>query len=191
MLTRTQIADAQIRAVSMCENAGIFLTGSEKNSMEVVDEGLNDLLHTGLQIVTYVNTDRVCAKEIILFPRQTCPEHMHPAIGDYIGKEETFRCRWGIVYLYIPGNKTADPKAVPPDGTGQYYTAWHEIVLAPGDQYTIYPNTFHWFQAGDEGAIISEFSTKSLDETDVFTNPVIQRITAIAETEESEQQQCI
>ena len=41
------------------------------------------------------------------------------------------------------------------------------------------PNTLHWFQAADEGAVISEFSTKSTDETDVFTDKKIVRQTKI------------
>ena len=43
------------------------------------------------------------------------------------------------------------------------------------------PNTKHWFQAGDSGAIISEFSTTSTDETDVFTDERIVRETQIDE----------
>ena len=37
----------------------------------------------------------------------------------------------------------------------------------------------HWFQAGDEGAIVSEFSTRSRDEFDIFTDPRIRRATII------------
>ena len=37
------------------------------------------------------------------------------------------------------------------------------------------PDTLHWFQAGVEGAIVSEFSTRSRDETDVFSDPRIVR----------------
>ncbi len=181
MLTKSQVKEAQRRAIELCEKAGIALRPDEMENMEVVDEGLNDLYHTGLQIVIYVNTDRVCAKEIIMLPHQTCPEHLHPIVGDYIGKEETFRCRWGEIYLYVEGEPTENPKAVPPAGTEQYYTAWHEIVLHPGDQYTLTPNTLHWFQAGDQGGIVSEFSTKSMDETDIFTCPYIERITKIGE----------
>ena len=44
----------------------------------------------------------------------------------------------------------------------------HQVVLKPGDQYTLMPDTPHWFQAGDEGAIVSEFSTRSTDDQDVF-----------------------
>jgi D-lyxose ketol-isomerase len=32
------------------------------------------------------------------------------------------------------------------------------------------PEVWHWFQAGEEGAVISEFSTRSTDETDIFTD---------------------
>ena len=40
----------------------------------------------------------------------------------------------------------------------------------------MHPDTNHWFQAGPEGAIVSEFSTKSRDEADVFTDERIKRI---------------
>lgn len=43
----------------------------------------------------------------------------------------------------------------------------------------MYPNTRHWFQAGDEGAVISEFSTKSYDEYDIFTDPRIKRLPSV------------
>jgi len=45
---------------------------------------------------------------------------------------------------------------------------WHEIYLRPGEQYTLKEQTRHWFQAGPEGAVISEFSTPSFDEADIF-----------------------
>lgn len=183
MITRKQQEQAQAHAARMCSDAGIVLLQTEREHIEIVDEGLGDLEHTGLQIVTYINTARVCAKEIILFPQQTCPEHSHPTVAERIGKEETFRCRWGTVYLYVPGIKTASPMAIPPAGTEQYYTAWHQIVLNPGEQYTIYPDTIHWFQAGSQGAVVSEFSTSSSDETDIFTNPNISRATVVAEDE--------
>ena len=54
-------------------------------------------------------------------------------------------------------------------------SVFHEIVLNPGEQYTIYPETWHWFQAGENGAVISEFSTRSTDETDQFTDPRLVR----------------
>ena len=94
---------------------------------------------------------------------------------------ETFRCRWGRVWLYVEGEPVSCLKATVPEGSETYYTVFHEIELLPGEQYTISPNTLHWFQAGQEGAIISEFSSTSSDETDVFTDPRIKRMPEIVE----------
>ena len=52
--------------------------------------------------------------------------------------------------------------------------------MNPGEQHTIAPDTLHWFQAGEEGAVVSEFSTHSSDEDDVFSDPRIQRATVVA-----------
>ena len=38
------------------------------------------------------------------------------------------------------------------------------------------PNTPHWFVAGKDGAVVSEFSTNSKDEADIFTDAEIQRV---------------
>ena len=61
----------------------------------------------------------------------------------------------------------------------KHYTVFHEIELNAGQQYTLYPDTWHWFQAGKDGAVISEFSTASYDECDYFRNPDIERIPTI------------
>ncbi|MBP3359910.1 MAG: D-lyxose/D-mannose family sugar isomerase [Clostridia bacterium] len=159
----------QKRAAEYFAKANIVITDEEKEKIEIADFGLNDIEKTGLELITYINTDRVCAKEMVLFPYQTCPEHKHPGEN---GKEETFRCRWGEVYLYVQGDETENKSAAPPEGK---YTVFHEIKLMPGQQHTIYPNTLHWFQAGKDGAVISEFSTHSSDETDIFTDERIVR----------------
>ena len=164
----------------MLENSKIVLTKNELDNIEITDFGLGNIRLFGLQIVTYVNTKRVCAKELFLLPNQICPEHRHPPIPklNYPGKEETFRCRWGRVYLYVPGEPTPEPygKKRIPEEKLPFFTVWHEIVLNPGDQYTLPPDTLHWFIAGEDGAIVSEFSTTSYDEYDVFTDPEIVRM---------------
>ena len=175
-MKKSTYEDARGRAIRYFGKAGIVLTRMEKDAIEVADFGLGELDKTGLELVTYVNTERCCAKELVLFPRQTCPEHRHPMVMGEPGKEETFRCRWGMAYLYVPGEKTANPGARPPEGSEAHYTVFHEVTLTPGNQYTLTPNTLHWFQAGPEGAIVSEFSTTSRDEADVFTDPRIKRI---------------
>ncbi|HEY2073381.1 MAG TPA: cupin domain-containing protein [Gaiellaceae bacterium] len=145
--------EARERAAAMLADAGIVLTRGE--SIDVVDFGLGRLDEVGLQLVVYENNERYCAKELVLFPDQMCAEHRHPPVGDDPGKQETFRCRTGMVTLWV-------------DGHG-------EMTLRPGDQFTIPPDTLHWFRAGEDGAIVSEFSTTSRDELDVFTDPQITR----------------
>lgn len=166
-------------ALEYFEKAQIVLTESEKQNVEVADFGKNMVEEIGLQLVVYINTDRVCAKEMVLLPYQTCPEHKHIPTNEVAGKEETFRCRYGEVYLYVEGEKNTDEiKAKIPNTD---ITVFHEVVLKPGEQYTIMPETLHWFQAGPQGAVISEFSTRSTDETDVFTDKSIVRETVIEE----------
>lgn len=164
-------------------NKGTVLTQQEIESIEIAELGLNEFETTGLALLTYVNNDRYCAKELVLLPRQTCPEHKHPPLSvTNPGKLETFRCRWGKVFLYVEGEPTDKLQSIIPSGSEPYYTVFHEIELNPGDQYDVPPNTFHWFQAGGDGAIISEFSSACYDETDVFTDPRIIRI-PLQETE--------
>ncbi len=181
MITKEQFNYAQEKAQEYLVRAGIVITPAEAHNIEVADFGLDELNQTGLELVVYVNTERVCAKELVLFPRQTCPEHWHPPVADGPGKEETFRCRWGEVYLYVGGQPAIQPKAIPPKGREHAYTVWHEIVLHPGEQYTLTPNMLHWFQAGDMGAVVSEFSTRSRDEADIFTDPDIRRTTEVSD----------
>jgi D-lyxose ketol-isomerase len=180
MLTKEQYNQYRLEAVQWFEKAGIALAEAEKSQIEIADFGLGQFEQTGLGVLVYVNTERVCAKEIAMWPRQTCPEHYHPPVKNNPGKEETFRCRWGKMYLYVPGPATNAPHATPPAGREQAYTVWHEIELNPGDQYTLMPNTHHWFQSGPEGAVVSEFSTHSTDEYDLFADEEIARITKVA-----------
>ncbi|MDB4894789.1 MAG: hypothetical protein JWN15_1051 [Firmicutes bacterium] len=175
-LSEARVDEARRRTIEYLNRAGIRLTPQEAQEIEIVDFGLGDLERTGLELVVYINTPRYCAKELVLFPGQTCAEHRHPPMGaGNPGKEETFRCRSGVVYLFVEGQPTVNPHCKPPAGDVPYYTAAHEIVLHPGEQYTIAPNTRHWFQGGDEGAVVSEFSSLSRDECDVFTDPRIVR----------------
>ena len=179
MLSKTEYEKTRKLALKYFSKANIILTEEEKEKIEVSDFGLNKLEDTGLILLEYVNTERCCSKELVLTPHQTCPQHLHPPMGSNPGKEETFRCRWGEIYLYIEGEPSKDPIAKTPKGKEHVYTVWHEIVLKPGMQYTLQPGIWHWFQAGPEGAVVSEFSTHSNDELDNFWDKEIQRIAVI------------
>lgn len=179
MKTR-EVRAMQKKALRYLAKAHIAVTPREARTMEVADMGLGMIAAIGLQLVLYENNDRYCAKEIILLPRQTCPEHRHPPLEERNpGKQETFRCRWGVVFLYVEGPPVRKPKALVPSARKEYFTVFHEIVLKPGDQYTLPPNTLHWFQAGPRGAVVSEFSSPNSDATDMFTDPLINRIPVI------------
>jgi D-lyxose ketol-isomerase len=154
VITREEQHEAQEYAAKQLAEAGIVLTPPERDAIEVADFGLGQLREYGLQLLVYVNTDRYCAKELVLYPGQTCPEHRHPPFDGTPGKEETFRCRRGSVELHVAGDR---------------------IDLGPGEQHTIPPDTLHWFRAGDAGAVVSEFSSASRDDLDVFTDPRIVR----------------
>lgn len=173
--------EIQEQAAEYFEKAKIVITPQERENIEVADLGLGRIYEIGLESIVYINTDRVCAKEMVLFPKQTCPEHLHPPVDDDIGKEETFRCRYGKVYLYVEGEPSKEIQAKIPAGDEDCFTVFHEIILNEGEQYTIYPGTKHWFQAAENGAVISEFSTHCRDEYDVFTDSRIKRIPQIEE----------
>jgi D-lyxose ketol-isomerase len=158
VISREEHNEAVAYSAEQFAAAGIELTAEERGRIEVADFGLGDLRKSGLMLLVYVNTDRYCAKELVLYPKQTCPEHRHPPFAGTPGKEETFRCRRGSVDLWVDGR---------------------QIMLRPGEQFTIPPDTLHWFQAGAEGAVVSEFSSASRDDLDVFTDPRIVRAPAV------------
>jgi D-lyxose ketol-isomerase len=176
MITRHELQEARRYTAERLAEVGIVVTADERDGIEVADFGLSRLEETGLQLLVYVNTDRYCAKELVLRPGQTCPEHRHPPFDGTPGKEETFRCRSGLVYLYVEGEPTPAPACEPPAGA---YTVRHEIELGPGEQHTIPPGTLHWFQAGSEGAVVTEFSSASRDDLDEFTDERVARETVV------------
>ena len=81
-----ELEDARLYAVGRLAEAGIVLTDEERDSIEVADFGLSRLQESGLQLLVYVNTDRYCAKELVLRPGQTCPEHRHPPFDGDAGQ---------------------------------------------------------------------------------------------------------
>ena len=68
MITQPQYESVVERSAQMLKQAGIVLTPEERARFEVADFGLGELEKTGLEIITYVNTDRVCAKELVMLP---------------------------------------------------------------------------------------------------------------------------
>jgi D-lyxose ketol-isomerase len=181
LMTAVALASRRQAAATAMRQAGIVLRDDEAAALEIADFGLGRFDEFGLAIHVYVNTERCCAKELVMLPGQVCPEHRHPPVGGEPGKEETFRVRQGEVFLFLPGHrqdpgeKAAALKRLPADKHGAV-TMYRCEHLTAGTQYTLKPNTPHWFAAGPQGAIVSEFSTRSRDEADVFTDPAIRRV---------------
>ena len=178
-MKKEDVLKQQNLAYEYYKKAGIVLTKEEIDNIEIADFGLGKVNKVGLQLVTYINTERVCAKEMVLLPFQACPEHRHVPTNGMEGKEETFRCRYGKVYLYTDTNKEAKKEDIHSPIPETDVTVFTETILNPGEQFTIMPGTLHWFVSGEEGAVISEFSTHSTDETDFFTDKKIVRMPTI------------
>jgi D-lyxose ketol-isomerase len=181
VITRRERQEAIEHAWQLCQKTGLALLEKEKDNIEVADFGLSEFKTSGLAIMTLQVTREVGIKLIALTPWQICPEHRHPPLGDYPGKEETFRGLWGQSWLYVPGAPTPDPKARVPAHRRPYYTSWHEIDVSPGRQHTSSPNEWHWFQAGPEGAVILSVSSRPTDLQDDFQDPGVQRKTVVVD----------
>jgi len=171
---RCAAAAAQMRA------AGLTLRDDEATQIEIADFGLGRYGEFGLAIHVYVNTRRCCAKELMMLPGQSCPEHRHPPVDGEPGKEETFRVRQGEVWLHLAGDHDEAAKASAlqhlPADKRDTVSVFRTVHLRPGDQATLGPNVKHWFTAGPQGAVVSEFSTRSRDEADIFTDAAIRRV---------------
>src|SRR5690349_11446610 len=71
MISKAEYEQARSETLAYLNRAGIALTANEAERIEVADVGLGQLATIGLQLVVYINTERCCAKELVLFPRQT------------------------------------------------------------------------------------------------------------------------
>ncbi len=172
---------ARLRALEYFDKAHIYLTDSERENIEVADMGMGRIEEYGIQIHNYLNTKRVAAKEMVLFPYQICPEQMHPPFDGTPGKEETFRVRWGTLYIYTEGEPVDKDKmfAKIPEGKEDTFHVFHEIKLEIGMQYTMEPGITHWIVGGPEGCVVSEFSTHNRDDLDYYSDPEVARMDGV------------
>ena len=87
MLTKELYNQYKNEALKYLEKAHIAVTDEEIEKLEVAEYELGCLDKIGLELVVYVNTEKCCAKELVLLPNQTCPEHRHPSVDGKDGKE--------------------------------------------------------------------------------------------------------
>ena len=186
MITKQEQEAARRKAAALIVKSGLKIRPDEIEVMETADFGLGELAETGCQIVTLVNTERLVVKVLVLLAGQTLPEHRHPRLGDYEGKEETVRCEWGRVHVFTPGEVSGRPAVgTPPERRRHTYSAWQEHLLDPGEQITLLPGTAHWFQGGPEGAVFWSFTTRAVDLADIFSDPEVQRQTVVVDQDEN------
>lgn len=179
MITRQQHEQAKREAAALIVRSGLAVLPGEIEAMETADFGLGELEQTGCQIVTLVDSERLVVKVLVLLSGQTLPEHRHPPLGDYPGKEETVRCQWGEVLVFTPGEAVGNLSAQPPAHRRHTYTAWREHHLQPGEQVLLPPDTPHWFQGGAAGAVFWSFTTRAVDRADIFSDPQVSRQTVV------------
>lgn len=181
MITRKEHDAAREWAWQAAQRAGLVLKHAERERIEVADFGLSRLAEVGAQILTLEANDWVSIKVLILSPWQLEPQHRHPPSldGTYPGKTEVLRGQWGTLYHYEDGPSAASPQARPADVDRPYLTVWRETVIGPANQLVLQPNSWHWFQAGSEGAVVWTISSKVTDNADQWQDPRIVRQTVI------------
>lgn len=170
MLSLKEQRDIRKNAMKYFDKAGIVLSEKEKaKKLKIFDYNTGDFYKMGMVIVTFINTKRYCGKYVLFFPGQCCGEHWHPNIGGKKGKEETLRVLYGQAYAYGDGTPTKKIKAKIPEGKEGNFSSKHEVILNPGDQYTVGLNEKHWWQASPMGFIALEVSSTSRDKYDLYT----------------------
>lgn len=184
MLSKEEWGRARKWVWKFVSEAGIPLQEEEFDRIEVTDLDLNELELTGLQILTLADTEWLGAKLLILQPDQFFPQHRHPPSPKdrYPGKTELLRGQYGCGYAYVSGKPTPHPAVRPPLHRMKYCTVRYEVRLLPGDQLICPPNTWHWFQAGPEGAILWSLSSRVTDAEDQFLDPEVIRQTKTGAT---------
>ncbi len=164
--------DIKNEALALIAQSGVQLTSEEKSRLRVIDFGLGDNRRIGVQYIDIACTGLIRVAVLALLSNQTLPEHVHPPYDTQPGKEETVRCVWGEFRVYLPGAPSISRGAIPA-GNEQWYTARREVVLNPPRSVTISPREAHWFQAGEQGAVVFTFQNRVDESRNVFTDPLV------------------
>lgn len=173
MLDAERLLDVRRRYLELVERkAGFVLSQAERDSIQVVV--FRDFSYSAVAAIDLVMHARYGARLIIWLPNQMMVEHWHPDVDGNPGKEETFRVLWGRVYAYRQGDPSAGAHARIARGEEQAFTSRHEVVLDPGEQWTLGPHERHWFVAGPEGAVALEISSTVRDTHDGLTDPALE-----------------
>lgn len=151
--------------------SGFSVSQDELNRIEVNDLGLGNIRKEGFSFIDILRTKRLRITVLMLLPGQSLPQHVHPPYEDEIGKEETIRVIYGQTKVYSAEDDQNKENIKIPEGKEKYYTAKYEVHLNQGEQYTVKPNTNHWFQGGEEGAVNICFQNRVDETRNIFFDP--------------------
>ena len=147
------------------------LSQKEIEELKVNDFGLNNLPVEGFTFVDLLRTERVRTTLMILLPGQSLPQHKHPSYEGEKGKEESIRVLWGTFSVFTEGDESPEVAERIPENKEPYYTAREEHRLEVCEQYSVAPNTAHWFQAGPKGAVVLAFQNRVNEDLNIFYDP--------------------
>ena len=163
------LEDLKKQARDLLAKSGFKLTSAELDRLAVNDFGLSNLPTEGFAFIDLLRSDFVRITLMILLPGQTLPQHKHPPYDEIKGKEESVRVLFGQFKVYVEGDEDRSGLLIPP-GKERFYTARKEIVLELNEQFSVPPDTFHWFQAGPEGAVVMAFQNRVNEDNNIFTD---------------------
>ncbi|MBD3241065.1 MAG: D-lyxose/D-mannose family sugar isomerase [Chitinivibrionales bacterium] len=162
--------DTVTEARALLRASGVPLSTKELRNITVLDYGLGDVRTEGLQNITLLRTARLEVKVQVLLADQSVPQHVHLPYAGNPGKEETIRVLWGTLRLYRNGPDTLREGCIPP-GKERYYSLRNETVLRSGNQTTIAPGEWHWFQGGNNGVVAMSFYTRADNSHNRYADP--------------------
>jgi len=180
MITKKQVLMGRDAASVLMEKACVAMSLQERDDMEVTDFGLENYPAEGAQIITFINSQKVCFKAICLMEGQILPEHTHTACLGEEGKEESFRVVYGNLRLFVPGETAGVVSCVPKDKEA-FYTCRKEILMRSPQQVTLKADTPHWLMGGEGGCVVYTVSSWARDALDPFTNPNVVRQAIISD----------
>ncbi len=142
----------------------------------ISDFNLNQFMTAGMAgIFWIINMDhKFTGVEMFLLPGQSIPEHWHVATENASAKFESGHVRYGSITLFTEGSPLPDVEDRIPYFQRDIVKARKEQVLNAGDVgFTEKKEERHWFIAGQEGAIITEYASAHDGEGVRFTDPTI------------------
>ena len=107
----TLLEEVKQQAEGLIRQSGFLLSDQERHNFAVNDMGLGDVLQEGFAFVDILRSPRIRITILVLLPKQSLPQHLHPPYEAEIGKEETLRVLYGQTGIYVPGQAN-NPKII-------------------------------------------------------------------------------